>query len=233
MHPNSTQEIPEIQVSLECPSRISLAKDEVVEVKARVTYTGITAPTSTGTGTATPKQDNPITIHLSNMTFAMDYRHGKFVLERWDPAASTWQEVHREETPGGFMLLDDPPLRVRIGDRGDDEFLTLRRPGDSAVATSHTVFRRDSGESLLWYAAAGGDDSINVGDRFRVRYTTTTLDWWNWGAKDGDLEAVEVWLPCWENGVVLDEPGFKEGANGGRPKLKLAEAVPVEFEIVE
>lgn len=101
-----------------------------------------------------------------------------------------------------------------------------------------TVYRKDAGQSLLSYTR-----NISVGDRFRMRYTSTTLEW-GWGTKEGDLEGdledVQVWLPCWEQGVVMEVPdGFeevksavlKEGDSGGRPKLKVTEAVSVELEI--
>ncbi|KAJ4418594.1 hypothetical protein N0V82_005480 [Gnomoniopsis sp. IMI 355080] len=171
------------------------------------------------------------------MTNSMDCRYGQFIFECWDPTVSAWQEVPGMENTCGFALFDDPPKRVKVGERSDYEFLTLNNLGDSAIVKQARVYKGSGGETFLSYVR-----DINVGDRFRVRYTGTTLDWWAWGTKAGDLKDVEVWLPCWEYGVIVDVPeGYEEVEsamlmerdNGGRPKLKVAEAVPVEFEIVQ
>lgn len=227
---NRIHEFPRVKLNLEFPSQISLS-ETTLTVKGRVTYVGVSTPA----GTAAQTPSKPITIHLSNMTNSMDCRYGKFIFERWNFLASMWEEVPGNDN-FGFMLLDNPPLRVKIGDRGNQEFLTLHKPGDSTVVVEETVYQKDAGESFLSYAR-----DVKVGDRFRIRYTSTTLDWWDWGTKDGDLKDVEVWLPCWENGAVLDVPEdcedwasfrLKEGANGGRPKLQVAEPESVEFEII-
>lgn len=239
-------EIPLIKVTLECPTRISLSNDTKVLVHTRVTYCGIVSSSSSSSSSQQQQQQQqpgsprPVTIHLTGITASLNCTQGQHVVDRWDASSSSWRELPADEMPCFFLIWDDPPLHVRIRDRDDDEFLTLHSVGDSAIVDSSVaVYQRDGGEMLLPHR---DEEQLRVGDRFRIRYTATRLDWWSWGAKEDELGDVQVWLPCWEMGAVLDVPEgeedrssdtLREGNNGGRPKLGIREAVSAEIEIVE
>ncbi|KAK1950835.1 hypothetical protein LY78DRAFT_742473 [Colletotrichum sublineola] len=164
--------------------------------------------------------DQPMTFHW--LSLVSDQQPGGFQIYRRrrgdapggsSAESGTWESCELEETSAGFMIVDEPDISVRVGQH---KHFTSLRPGETWTTTQ----------------ALSGDDvelpqDMAPGDVFRCTFEEATVDWWDWGTMEDHAETV-VKLPCYEAGNVT-EPSD----NGGRPKLVVSSAKPVEFAIIE
>ncbi|KAF4820979.1 hypothetical protein CGCSCA5_v003592 [Colletotrichum siamense] len=164
--------------------------------------------------------DQPVTFHW--LSLVSEQQPGGFQLYRRrrgdapggsSAESGTWESCELEETSFGFMIVDEPDISVRVGQH--NHFTSLR-PGETWTTTQ----------------TLSGDDTelprdMAPGDVFRCTFEEAAVDWWDWGIMEDHAETV-VKLPCYEAGNVT-EPSD----NGGRPKLVVSSAKPVEFAIIE
>lgn len=109
----------------------------------------------------------------------------------------------------GFQIYDEPDIAVRVIEHED--FTTLK-PGESwtTIKYLHEL-----------------PQDTTVGDLFLYGFRGVTVDWWDWGGVEEHVDTV-VMLPCWIAGRVTEPRD-----NGGRPKLVVTYAEPVEFRVVD
>jgi hypothetical protein len=178
---------PRLKVRLECPP--TLREDIVFEVKVKVTYEA----------EATAQ---PITFHT-------------YIFENWDNyqlgrlCNGTWENYDDESANGGFRIVDDPDVPVKVG--LNERFVSLR-PGES-----WTTMQR------LGYNGTELPEDAEHGETFRYIFIGESLDWWDLGLKE-DHEARVVKLPCYLFGPVVDPKD-----NDGRPGLVVPQSNVVEF----
>jgi hypothetical protein len=114
----------------------------------------------------------------------------------------------------GFRIYDDPDVAVGVTKHRD---FTSLLPGESWTTTEYI-------HGPTWSYLP-----INtvVGDVFLYGFCGAFIEWWDWGGAEEHADTA-VMLPCWIAGRVVDPRD-----NGGRPKLIVPHAEPVEFRVVE
>lgn len=205
---------PILTVELECAPTITLMGKVTVNLK--VTYTGqVCGPDGPASHTTTTR---PITFRSWSIVADLreDDREGFSLFRRrggrselpWEPGDLGFGGYE------GFRIYDAPDVPVRVAEHED--FTTLR-PGESWTTTQYL---HDQTWSHL-------PDDTAVGDVFLYGFCGAFVEWWDWGGVEEHADTV-VMLPCWIAGRVVDPRG-----NGGRPKLIVPHAEPVEFRVVE
>jgi hypothetical protein len=130
-----------------------------------------------------PKLD-PVTFHLDRFHSHFDLlqRESKQGLDMWERCPT--------ENTTGFMIVDDPDVRVNVAQH--ESFASLKQ-GETVT------------EDYNLHHPSGGHfpSDMVAGDYFRIRWTGTTLDWWDWGTSE-DHRDTEALLPCFISAAVID-----------------------------
>jgi hypothetical protein len=123
---------------------------------------------------------------------------------------SIW-EPYYDDSPRGFLLTDDPPLPIFVGDdssggsqHGSWQFVTLF-PGES---WGYTFPYHGKEYSQV-------PEEILAGEQFKLLFKGARVDWWDWGTLE-DHRNTRVVLNC-VTGAELEAPRD----DGGRPALVL------------
>lgn len=121
-----------------------------------------------------------------------------------------WEYCEPESDCGGYLIVDDPDVTVKVGDRR--KFISLQ-PGE-IWECSYLVEVDD------WTYPT---EDTTAGDVFRIWYAGGELDWWDWG-DDTQHANTEVVLPCFLNGAVIEPRD-----NNSRPKARVMASDSLDF----
>ncbi|KAJ4287048.1 hypothetical protein N0V88_007813 [Collariella sp. IMI 366227] len=200
-------EAPILTMSLECAPTTTL--NGVLSVEVKVTYTGQVSELDGYPGPDTTKR--PITFRTWSIIGLDDWPKG-FGLYRWRDGdnEAPWEACNLENGACGFQIYDEPDVAVRVVEHED--FTTLK-PGGGSWTTTNYLHKLPQ--------------DTTVGDLFLYGFRGVTVDWWDWGGVEEHADTV-VMLPCWIAGRVTGPR-----SNGGRSKLVVTYAEPVEFRVVD
>jgi hypothetical protein len=140
-------------VAPECAPQLTLS--ETFDVTVKDTYEGFADGT---------EEAKPITFHTYAFLALSGPREGFRLYRRRNDRL----ERCESEEGGGYMIVDDLPVRVNVSN--DENFANL------GPAESWSTKRRVQGQS--WSSVP---DDVAVGDTFQYMFKGTTVDWWNWG----------------------------------------------------
>jgi hypothetical protein len=206
-----------VQASVHAPAHLELG-DETVRFIARLTYD---AKLSNGKLAL-----RPITFHADRFGQASSLlrrSNGSTAWVRGGPLHG-WEELgYVMDGCCGFMLVDCPPIQVRVNDDGG--FLDLA-PGQT-WEVEHTI--TDLADGIKEEQSG----PLQAGDELMFRFPPVQIEWWDWGSKAHEHADTRVYVPFGGSGPVqYPPPGdpknawgyWKETDNDGRPKLQVAEA---------
>lgn len=153
--------------------------------------------------------DRPITFHVFPC-YAWNYKiHRRPCTSNDD---HDWEIV--EDDTMGFMILDDPDVRVHVT---RDELFTTLSPGET-----WSIYMELTEAELCIFPHQMEEASTYV---YRHMCKGFELDWWDWGGQQ-EHELTTVMLPCFRKGRVLEPKD-----NEGRPKIVVPASNALEFSI--
>ncbi|KAI9149591.1 kinesin light [Paramyrothecium foliicola] len=163
-------DLPTLTASLEAAPTFTMSKPYMVTL--RVKYE------------ETPQRLGPIMYHnyQASDRFLVSKKEEKEGRDVW--------ELQVSDVSTGFILVDDPDVRVKVAEHED--FVSLK-PGETW-----------SREFAIHHPSGGEIPSRSVPwDEFRIDWSGMNLDWWDWGTVEEHRETEAV-LPCFIHAGVQD-----------------------------
>ncbi|OAA59059.1 hypothetical protein SPI_06261 [Niveomyces insectorum RCEF 264] len=134
--------------------------------------------------------------------------------------SAMWYRWERIEDDDGChmslsMILENPDVEIHIAGHTDFVFL---QPGESWTETDKFGPFSDG---YMWDLF----DAV-PGDMVTLTHRDGRVDWWDWGT-EAEHQNTVVTVPNWIRGLVQ-----KPEDNGGRPKVTIPAAGPIQIRIV-
>lgn len=130
-----------------------------------------------------------------------------------DPGARPWEQCEGYDGCS-WDIYDGPDRDIRVAE--DKAFRSLR-PGESFTMQF----------SRVELSEIEVPDDFAPGDKLLCGFDGAEVDWWDWGTAGDHAETV-VKFPSFSNGWIVEPKN-----NGGRPKLIIPAAKPLELRVVE